>query len=520
MKSLKEVYQDSFLVGNIYTPKVLENKALQKMLKEQFNVITAENIMKPALIQPEQGKFTFATSDEMMNYAKINHFKVVGHTLAWHQQTLGWIDEANTSKEEALELLRVHITEIMKRYKGKIIAWDVLNEAIEDGVQEDTKAWRKHLRNTPWLRMIGEDYINHVFQIAHELDPEAILYYNDYNLNYQQKREATYYMIKELQEVGVPIMGIGMQGHYHTNTPIHTVEESLALFSQLEGIEISVTELDVTVTGSEKSDVLSEIHDIEQGQYYAQLFQIYKRYEHIIKRITFWGTDDATSWRSERFPTIFNKDYSPKQSFHAIIDPEKFLQEHPLVEKDITQTAVAIYETPVLGDEKTWNKSQPLLISRQLTAWEGATAEAYVMWNEGHLYVLADVVVSMLNVSSETVFTKDSVDIYINPSHEKLGNYQDDDAHLTITFENEVSFNGKDAIKGFKSFATITEKGYQIQAKIPFKKILLANQVIGFDMQVNDSNEYGVRQSVATWNDITGTLPHSTTNFGNLKLQK
>ena len=516
MKRLKEVYKDSFLMGNIYTPKVLENKALQQMLKEQFNSITAENIMKPALIQAKQGEFTFSASDDMMDYAKENDFKVVGHTLAWHQQTLAWIDEANTSREEALELLRAHMTEIMTRYNGKIIAWDALNEAIEDGVQEDTKEWRKHLRDTPWLRMIGEDYINHVFQIAHELDPNAILYYNDYNLNYPQKREATYYMVKELREAGVPIQGIGMQGHYHTNTPIHTVEESLALFSQLEGVEISVTELDVTVTGSEKADILSEAHDILQAQYYAQLFQIYKRYAHSIRRITFWGTDDWSSWRGERFPTIFNKDYSPKQSFHAIIDPDEFLQEHPLVERDSTQTAVANYGTPVLGDSETWNKSEPISVSRQLTAWEGATAEAYAMWDEKNLYIFADVTVSALNASADKIHHKDGVDLYLNPSNSKSGNYEVEDYQITITFENEVSFNGKDTINGFASFTTATETGYQVQAKIPLKQA----QTIGFDMQVNDANEHGVRQSVATWNDFTGALPHSTVGFGNLELVK
>ena len=510
MKSLKEVYKDSFLIGNIYTPKVLKNEALQQMLKEQFNAITAENIMKPALIQPKKGQFIFNFADDMMDYALENNFKAVGHTLAWHQQTLGWIDESNTSKEEALKLLRGHMKEIMTRYKGKIIAWDVLNEAIEDGVQADTKDWRKHLRDTPWLRMIGADYISHVFHIAHELDPSAILYYNDYNLNYQQKREATYYMVKELREkAGVPIHGIGMQGHYHTNTPIHTVEESLELFSQLDGIEISVTELDVTVTGSEKANVLSEAHEIEQAQYYAQLFQIYKRYEHIIKRITFWGTDDWTSWRGERFPTIFNKDYSPKQSFYAIIDPDKFLQEHLLVERDVTQTAVATYGTPVLGDLETWNKSEPMLVSRQLTAWEGATAEGYAMWDEENLYILADVTVS-------TAGKNDSIDIYMNPSNAKSGDYETDDYQITITFENEVSFNGKDAMNGFESFATVTETGYQVQAKIPLKQV----GAIGFDMQVNDANEHGVRQSVATWNDFTGALPHSTVGFGNMKLVK
>ncbi|MCL1991244.1 MAG: endo-1,4-beta-xylanase [Defluviitaleaceae bacterium] len=518
MKQLKTIYQTSFLIGNIYTPKVLEDEALHQLLKTQFNALTAENIMKPALIQPKQATFTFDAADAMVDYASDHDFHVVGHTLAWHQQTLDWIDEAKTSREEALNLLREHLMEIMTRYKGKIISWDVLNEAIEDGVQQDTKAWRKHLRDTPWLRMIGEDYIQHVFHIAHELDPHAILYYNDYNLNNQQKREATYYMVKELKEAGVPIQGIGMQGHYHTNTPVQTVEESLALFTQLDGIEISVTELDVTVTGSEKATVLSTDHEIEQAQYYAQLFQIYKRYENSIKRITFWGTDDATSWRRERFPTLFNQDYSPKQAFHAIVDPDQFLKDHPLVERDTTQTAVATHGSPVLGVVQTWHQKHPLSVSRQLTAWEGATAKAYVMWDEVSLYLLADVSVATLNASAKEIHHKDSVDIYLNLMQEQSKNDQTDDHHITITFENEVSFNGKVDIKGFKSFATTTNNGYQVQVKIPVQKGLFVEQVIGFDLQVNDSNAHGVRQSMATWNDVSGRLGTSTAGFGKLRL--
>jgi Beta-1,4-xylanase len=520
MKSLKEVYEQSFLIGNIYTPEVLKNKELRQMLETQFNVLTAENIMKPALMQPSRDKFVFGAADNMMHYAKENGFKVVGHTLAWHQQTLSFIDEEHTSKEEALKLLRAHIEQMLTRYKGKMISWDVLNEAIEDGVQEDTKEWRKHLRNTPWLRMIGEDYVSYVFQIAHELEPNTILYYNDYNLNYRQKREATYYMVKELREAGVPIQGIGMQGHYHTNTQIQTVKDSLELFSKLDGIEISITELDVTVTGAEKLKVLSKEYEIEQAGYYAQLFQIYKEYEQIIKRITFWGTDDKTSWRSERFPTIFNKDYSPKQSFYAILDPDKFLQEYPLEKRENVQTGVAMYGTPVLGNAQTWDTKNPLSVSRQLTAWEGANALAYVMWDNENLYIMANVTVAALNAFAQEFYNKDCVDIFISLSNERSQRYQRGDSRLTVTFENEIEWFGKEKMEGMESFAVQTKEGYQIQAKIPFKQSLEVGSIIGFDIQVNDSDVHGVRQSIATWNDITGESYNSTIGFGNLKLQK
>jgi len=509
MKTLKEIYESSFLIGNIYTPRLPQNATLTKLMAAEFNTITAENIMKPALIQPTANKFEFSASDEMVEFAKKHNFKVVGHTLAWHQQTLNWIDESSVGREAAIAILRTHITEIMTRYKGQIIAWDVLNEAIEDGVECDTKDWRKHLRDTPWKRMIGDDYINIVFEIAHELDENARLYYNDYNLNYKQKREAAYYMVKELKEAGVPIHGIGMQGHYHTNTPIATVEDSLALFSSLQGIEISVTELDVTVTGSENATILSKDHEIEQAQYYARLFNIYKKYSHVIKRVTFWGTDDVTSWRRERFPTIFNGDYTQKLSYDAIANPDEFLKKYPIVEKDMTQIAIANYGTPVLGDLTTWNKNEPIHVNRQLTAWEGAVATSYAMWDETYLYILAE-------VADKTPQNDDSLTLYLSPANTKKETYDAFDYQINITANGDVLFKNGPKIDNFSSISKFTETGYQIALKMPLPEVLNVDNMIGFDMQVTDVNDKLVKQSMAVYNDVTGALAVQTSGFGNL----
>ena len=486
MKTLKQVYQNQFLMGNIYTPRLLENEPLQAMLNTQFDVLTAENIMKPALIQPRNGDFTFENADLMLEYANKNNQLIVGHTLAWHQQTLSWIDEANTSKEEALALLKAHLTAIMTRYKGKIIAWDVLNEAIEDGVQADPADWRLHLRDTPWLRMIGPVYINHVFHVAHELDPDAVLYYNDYNLNYPQKRKATYYMVKDLKAAGVPIHGIGMQGHYHTNTPIHTVSDSLELFSLLDGVEISVTELDVTVTGSEKLDRLTPAMELEQAQYYAQLFQIYNRFAAIITRITFWGSDDVTSWRGERFPTIFNGDYSPKLAYHAIIDPEKFLTDHPPIPKDVTLTAVAKKATSDFEDRATWDLSAAIVVTKQLTAWEGATGVVNAIWDDNHLYLFVD-------VTDTTVNDNDRVDLYLG--------------------EQKYSFAvaNRDVVR-------VTMDGYTFKVALPLAELAIVDGAIGFDIQINDANEKGERQSAAAWNNFTHTNDITDARLGVLQL--
>lgn len=511
MKTLKEVYQKSFLMGNIYTPRLLDNEPLKTMMQQQFNTITAENIMKPVLIQPERDVFRFDAADAMMAYGQNEGFVVVGHTLAWHQQTLNWIDEETVTKEEAIDLLRTHMTTLMSRYKGQILAWDVLNEAIIDGTAGDPKEWRNYLRETPWLRMIGEDYVELVFRVAHEIDPDARLYYNDYNLNYPAKRKATYYMVKELCESGVPIHGIGMQGHFHTNTPVETVEESLALFSQLPDIEISVTELDVTVTGSEHSNSLSKEHEVEQGQYYARLFQIYKKYDNIIKRITFWGTDDETSWRCERFPTIFNKDYSPKLAFDAIIDPDGFLAKYPIVKKDTKQVAVVSFGTPTVGENLNWTNEAQIFANRQLTAWEGATARIDVMWDEEAVFVKAV-------VTDKSPSDLDQVDVYFSFSNMNLGDYQIDDYHITVTRIGALSFNRRAEIEEIEHQVVTGELGYTVYLRLP--AAVRYNQYIGFDVQVRDYNDRDELQSMAVWNDVTGALATNTKGLGQLVMKR
>jgi len=520
MKPLKDIYNDYFLIGNIYTPN-MPNSKIGSFLSEQFNVITAENIMKPLLIQPQKDEFIFSQSDEMMKFAKENDLEVIGHTLCWHNQSLNWIDEENTTKEQALEILRTHIETMMGRYKGKIIAWDVLNEAFSDGCELDTHEWRLHLRDSKWLRMIGPDYVRYVFEIAHRIDPDAKLYYNDYNLNYSAKAEATYYMVKELRESGVPLHGIGMQGHYHTNTPIESVENSLNLFSKLEGIEVSITELDVTITGSEKTSVLSDEHGIIQGQVYAQLFQVYKKYHAIIKRITFWGIEDSTSWRSDRFPTLFNKDLTPKPAFFAVANPEKFLEEYKLKNKREPKMVEATYGTPVIGKkiDSLWNQSEKISINQQITAWEGATGEAQIMWNEAFLFILIDVKVSEVNNSAVEIYNKDSIEIILNQENNRELSYKTSDCKIIISCDNDRVVGNALIANEIQSETLITKDGYCVQAKIPFDKYNQNNVMIGLDFQINDVDRQGARQSIAKWNGFTDASVISAEDWGIVKLK-
>ena len=491
MQTLKQAYQDYFQLGNIYTPKEAKSPK-GSAIAEHFHIITPENIMKPALMQPKKGEYLFQLADDMFTYAKENNLTVAGHTLVWHQQSLNWLEDHAKTREEAIQYMRAHMEQVITRYAGQIAAWDVVNEAIKDDIRSDTSDWRAHLRDSKWLRLIGPDYIQIAFEMAHEIDPSATLYYNDYNLNYTNKAEVTYHMVRELRAAGVPIHGIGMQGHYHTNTPLETVENSLNLFAQIPGIKISFTELDITVTGSEGKSALTDAQNRLQAQKYAQLFQLFKANASLIERITFWGYDDASSWRSDRFPNLWNADLTPKPAFYAVLNPEKYLAENPL-------------EAPT--GPKQAKLGEPFNIDMQTTAWEGATATAKAHLQGDSLTIIA-------HVHSKNVHPNDSVTLYLDLLGNKSATYEADDHMFTVTSENRLTTHTKtpDALK---TSATLTDTGYEITASF---QVPTTTQKIGLELQVNDHDEHGHIQSVAKWNDGTGDTYRSTANFGELTL--
>ncbi|MCL1950499.1 MAG: endo-1,4-beta-xylanase [Turicibacter sp.] len=498
MGLLKDAYQDYFKMGNIYTPKDPGTKKGEAIARH-FDIITPENIMKPALMQPKKEEYLFDLADGMFEFAKAKHLEVAGHTLVWHQQSLKWLEDHASTREEAIAFMKKHMETVMGRYKGQIAAWDVVNEAIKDDIRTDTSNWREHLRESKWLRLIGDDYIKIAFELAHEIDQEAVLYYNDYNLNYSNKAEATYYMVKELREAGVPIHGIGMQGHYHTNTPLSTVENSIQLFSKIPGIKLSFTELDITVTGSEKNEELTEEQSILQAQKYAGFFQLFKSHSRLIERVTFWGFDDASSWRGDRFPNLWNHDLSPKHSFEAVMDPEGFLAKYPPAAPTGPKQAVAGFNA--------WGEA--FEASLQTTAWEGATATAMAKYNDGALTLKVD-------VHANQVHANDYVTVYLDLLGNKSETYGADDFHFTVTSENIVEFHGQ-SLDGLKTSTQMTGSGYEVQLEIPLSQVE-KGQVIGLELQVKDCDPDGFTQSVAKWNDASGDSYKTTANFGEIIL--
>ena len=344
-KPLKDAFKGKFLIGTAVGTAVLQGQdaATGELVRRHFNALTAENAMKPDAIQPREGEFTFADADRLMEIAKKARATVIGHTLVWHSQTPRWFFEGKdgqpVTREVALARMRQHIKTVVGRYKGRVKQWDVVNEAINDGSGV--------LRNSPWLRAIGEDYIAEAFRAAHEADPKAILIYNDYNIEQNYKRPKALELLKKLVDQKVPIHGVGIQAHWRMpNLPLAETEQAIKEFSAL-GLKVMFTELDLGVLptryqGADVSrteamtpeqvaamnpytkglpDEVAQLH----AEKYREAFELFLRHRKVIGRVTFWGTHDGNSWLNNfpvrgrtDYPLLFGRDLKPKPAFFAV----------------------------------------------------------------------------------------------------------------------------------------------------------------------------------------------------------
>ena len=256
-EGLCEDYAEHFLIGTIYHGHLLGNHEPNERLDEEldliakeFNCITAENCMKPSFTQPENGVFTFFEADEFMNHAERMGLTVVGHTLIWKNDAPEWFfvdDEGEqVSREFLIERMTHHIKTVVGRYKGRIAYWDVVNEAVAvrknaEGIEEAC------YKSSPWYDIIGPEYIELAYRAAHEADPDAKLLYNDFNLYEKRKIDFTLQMIKDLRADGVPVHGLGYQGHMFLDFPSIQRMEPIFRACQEADIPLSITELDISV---------------------------------------------------------------------------------------------------------------------------------------------------------------------------------------------------------------------------------------------------------------------------------
>jgi len=339
--TLKETFKDHFMIGAaVNKSQITEDDGFSTpIVKNHFNTITAENELKWESVHPEIDEYNFEPADLIVEFGKKNNMFIVGHTLIWHNQTPGWVfknDEGEPAdRETLLKRIKEHIQKVAGRYKGQIHGWDVVNEALnEDGT----------LRQSPWMKIIGEDYIAKAFQFAHEADPEAELYYNDFSLENKPKREGAIKIIKKLQSQGIKIDGVGLQGHYKMDWPTPAqLDSTIKEFAAL-GIKVMITELDIDVLPykdisaevtlnmemQEKynpyKDGLPDSVQVSLAQRYKDLFEVFVENKNSVDRVTFWGVTDKDSWLNywpvrgrKNYPLLFDRNGKPKQAFDAVV---------------------------------------------------------------------------------------------------------------------------------------------------------------------------------------------------------
>ena len=337
--NLKDSFQNDFPIGvAISLNQIYEvDHRGTPLIKTQFNSISPENVLKWESIHPLPDRFDFEAPDRYVAFGESNHMIIVGHTLVWHSQTPRWVFQDATGKplnrDALLNRMSNHIHTVVGRYKGRIKIWDVVNEALYDNGT---------MCQSPWFKIIGEDYIEKAFQFAHEADPDAVLRYNDYSLENTNKLRGAIRLIKNLQARGVPVTAIGLQDHVKMDWPTPEQEDAtIEAFAHL-GLKVMITELDVDVLSARGQNRSADIQEtarqtgpnlyssglpasVQQAlaKRYADLFKVYIRHRDVIKLVTFWGVTDGDSWLNRpgrvNYPLLFDREGQPKPAFEAVI---------------------------------------------------------------------------------------------------------------------------------------------------------------------------------------------------------
>lgn len=336
LPSFKDAFKGKFYIGVALNRQqsMGGNATEQKIIGLEFNSISPENDLKWENIHPGKENYNFGPADAYVKSGKDGNMFIIGHTLLWHSQTPDWVFKDDNggviTRDALLKRLQDHINTVVGRYKGVIKGWDVVNEALnEDG----------SLRNSKWRTILGDDYIEKAFEYAHAADPEAELYYNDYNLYKAEKRAGAIKIVKSLQAKGIPIKAVGEQGHYSLTGPsLNEVEATIKDFIAA-GVHVNVTELDISVLPDKGASTTADVSnsakytndldpykeglpkDVEKklAEKYKSLFVLYMKYQDKIDRVTFWGLSDRTSWLNNwpirgrtNYPLPYNRDMTAK----------------------------------------------------------------------------------------------------------------------------------------------------------------------------------------------------------------
>lgn len=336
--TLKDSYKNDFYIGTALSTDQIEEKdaRVDSLIRKEFNAITAENIMKSMFVHPAKDKYDFALTDKFVAYGEKNKMFIHGHTLIWHSQLAPWMEQIKDSTEMKA-FMKDHITTIVSKYKGRIDSWDVVNEALnEDGT----------LRESVFLKTLGERYLADAFKLAEQADPKVDLYYNDYNNEAPAKRQGTINLIKKIKAAGGKVDGVGIQGHWRLESPsINEIEESILAYAAL-GLKVAFTELDITVLpnpwdlkgadvnqnfeGSAKMNpypkTLPDSVQTKLAERYESIFKLFLKHKDKISRVTFWGVYDGQSWLNDwpikgrtNYPLPFDVNLKHKKTYDSIL---------------------------------------------------------------------------------------------------------------------------------------------------------------------------------------------------------
>ena len=336
---LKDAYKDYFTIGAAVNQQNVSDADQMALIKKQFNSITAENDMKPGEIHPKEGEWNFEKADKIANFCRENGIKLRGHCLCWHSQFADWMftDKKGkpVKKEVFYQRLRDHIHTVVSRYKDIVYCWDVVNEAMADDGRPFNFVDGKMVPASPYrqsrhFKLCGDEFISKAFEFAHEADPNALLFYNDYSCVDPGKRERIYNMVKKMQEAGVPIHGIGMQGHYNIYFPDEEqLDLTITKFKELVK-HIHITELDLRTNMESGGQLMFSrgeakpqapyIATIQEDQY-NRIFRVFRKHRDVIDNVTFWNLSDKDSWLGlNNHPLPFDENYKAKRSFQVIRD--------------------------------------------------------------------------------------------------------------------------------------------------------------------------------------------------------
>jgi endo-1,4-beta-xylanase len=340
---LAAAWSDAFLIGLAVGNRTLDNRIAEhlEVIAREFNSVTAENAMKWGVIRPDGVNWQWQRADTLVDFATANDMYVLGHTLVWHSQIPRSVfvdaDGNALTRDALLGRMQEHIETLVGRYSGRVQAWDVVNEAVDEG-----NGWRR----SQWHQIIGDDFMEQAFRRAHAVDPEAVLLYNDYNMHNPDKRAFLVDVFRDYLDRGVPIHGVGLQSHVGLDYPdLDQWEESIATYAEM-GLEVHITELEVDVLPSPYqmsaeisnrfeysaendpwSDGLPDEIQQQLADRYEQLFRILLRYRDSVKRVTFWGLHDGISWKNDfpirgrtNYPLLFDRALAPKPAYDRLIE--------------------------------------------------------------------------------------------------------------------------------------------------------------------------------------------------------